>query len=60
MCIRCLRDAKARDAWTVSDGDALRIRHAVAHFGLDDDMEEHWLYQDLYEALRQLGYKDVY
>jgi len=60
MCVRCLRDAKTRTAWTVSDGEALCIRHAVATFGFDDDMQEHWLYEDLYAALRAIGYEDTY
>jgi hypothetical protein len=32
----------------------------VAHVGLEDDMEEHWLYEGIYGALWQLGYHDVY
>jgi hypothetical protein len=60
LCIRCLRDAKARQAWTVYDGEALCIRHAVAHFGLDNDMEEHWLYEHLYAELWERGYREVY
>jgi hypothetical protein len=56
-----LHDGKARDAWTVSEGDALCIRHVVAHFGLDDDMKEHWLYEELYgAAIRQRGHRNVY
>jgi len=60
LCMRCLRDGKAHQAWTVSGGEALCIRHAVEHLGHDDDMRDHWLYEDLYRALWELGYRDVY
>jgi hypothetical protein len=58
--MRCLSDAKAHQAWTVSGGEALCIRHAVEHLGLDDDMEDHWLYEDLYGALWERGFRDTY
>jgi len=60
LCMDCLRDAKVRRAWSVSQGDALCVRHAVARLGLDDDMEEHEIYEDAYEELRRLGHPNTY
>lgn len=60
FCAYCLRDGKARFAWTVSGGEALCVRHAVASFGIEDDMREHLLFEDVYEELRLLGFDDTY
>jgi len=48
-----------RRAWTVSDGRACCIRHAVEDSDLDD-MSQHDLFVIIYEALRQLGHADPY
>jgi hypothetical protein len=60
LCLTCLRDAKIRRAWSVVDSEAVCIRHAVAAFGIEDDMEEHDLYASVYVDLGELGYRDVY
>lgn len=48
-----------RPAWTVSDGRACCIRHAVEDTDLDD-MDQHDLFVVLYEELRRRGHADAY
>jgi hypothetical protein len=60
LCLTCLRDAKIRRAWSVVDSETVCIRHAVASFGIEDDMEEHDLFESVYLELGELGYRDVY
>jgi hypothetical protein len=60
LSMKCVRDAKARRAWSVVQGDALRVRHAVDWLDLNDDMEDHYIYEHVYAELRQLGYPDAY
>jgi hypothetical protein len=49
-----------RRAWTVADGRALCIRHAVGWLDIEDDMAEHALFEDLYLALHDLGFRNTY
>jgi len=60
LCNRCLRDAKVHAAWTVNDGEAVCIRHAVIDFDIDDDMDEHELYEKIYSDLWESGFRNVY
>jgi hypothetical protein len=48
-----------RRAWTVSQGRACCIRHAVEDSDFDD-MDQHDLFVTIYEALRLRGYSDPY
>jgi hypothetical protein len=59
LCLPCLMAGVARRAWTVSQGRACCIRHAVEDSDLDD-MDQHDLFVTIYEALRQRGYSDPY
>ena len=60
LCLTCLRDGQIRRAWSVVDSEAVCIRHAVAAFGIEDDMGEHDLFERVYRELGALGYRDVY
>jgi hypothetical protein len=60
LCLPCMMLGTVRQAWTISDGRACCIRHAVEDAGLDDDMAEHDLFVVLYEALRQQGHPDAH
>jgi hypothetical protein len=59
LCLPCLMQRTIRRAWTVSEGRACCIRHAVEDSDLSD-MEQHDLFVDIYEALRRRGYPDAY
>ena len=59
LCLPCLMRGIVRPAWTVSEGRACCIRHAVEDSDLDD-MDQHDLFVDIYEALRLRGYPDEY
>jgi hypothetical protein len=59
LCLPCLMAGVVRQAWTVSEGRACCIKHAVEDSDLDD-MDQHDLFVTIYEALRQLGHSDPY
>ena len=59
LCLPCLMQGAVRRAWTVSEGRACCIRHAVEDSRLDD-MDQHDLFVRVYEALRLHGYPDAY
>jgi hypothetical protein len=59
LCLPCLMAGVVRQAWTVSEGRACCIRHAVEDSDLDD-MDQHDLFVVIYEALRRLGHADPY
>ena len=59
LCLPCLMLGAVRRAWTVSEGRACCIRHAVEDSDLDD-MDQHDLFVRVYEALRQLGHPDAH
>lgn len=59
LCLPCLVGGAVRRAWTVSQGRACCIRHAVEDSDLDD-MDQHELFVTIYEALRLRGYADPY
>ncbi|WP_433306331.1 hypothetical protein ACQP2F_20495 [Actinoplanes sp. CA-030573] len=59
LCLPCMVGGEIRRAWTVSEGRASCIRHAVEDTDLDD-MDQHDLFVVLYEALRRRGYPDAY
>jgi hypothetical protein len=59
LCLPCLMDGQVQRAWTVSEGRACCIRHAVEASDLDD-MDQHDLFVVIYEALRMRGYVDPY
>lgn len=59
LCLPCLIAGSVRPAWTVSEGRAACIRHAVEDSNLDD-MDQHNLYVVIYEALRARGYSNPY
>jgi hypothetical protein len=48
-----------RRAWTISEGRACCIRHAVEDSDLDD-MDQHDLFVGIYEALRLQGHREAY
>ena len=61
LCMLCLSDQIVRRAWTVSDGDAKCIFHALLRGeGDNDDMAEHDDYEVVYRKLRELGYRDAF
>jgi hypothetical protein len=60
FCVRCLRDARARLAWTVADGEAKCIWHAVEWFDIEGDTNESALFEDLYLELRRFGFQDTH
>jgi hypothetical protein len=59
LCLPCLMSGTVRRAWTVSEGRACCIRHAVEDSDLDD-MAQHDLFVRIYEALRLRGYPDAH
>jgi hypothetical protein len=59
LCLPCLMLGTIRRAWTVSEGRACCVRHAVEDSSLDD-MDQHDLFVVIYEALRQQGYPDAH
>jgi hypothetical protein len=59
LCLPCMMAGTVRQAWTVSQGRACCIRHAVEDSDLDD-MDQHNLFVIIYEALRQLGHAKPY
>ena len=59
LCRPCMLDGQVRKAWTVTQGDATCIRHAVEPTDLDD-MDQHDLFVLLYEQLRRGGQADAY
>lgn len=59
LCLPCLMQGAVRRAWTVSDGHASCVRHAVEDSDLDD-MRQHDLLVVIYEALRRQGHRDAY
>jgi hypothetical protein len=59
LCLPCLMTGTVRQAWTVSEGRACCIRHAVEDSDLDD-MDQHDLFVTIYEALRQRGHASPY
>ena len=59
LCLPCMLAGQIRPAWTVSDGRACCIRHAVEDTDLDD-MDQHDLFVVLYEELRRRGHADPY
>jgi hypothetical protein len=59
LCLPCLMSGAVRRAWTVNEGRACCIRHAVEDSDLDD-MDQHELFVTVYEALRVRGYSDPY
>ncbi len=59
LCRPCMLDGQVRQAWTVTQGDATCIRHAVEPTALDD-MDQHDLFVVLYEQLRRSGHTDAY
>ena len=60
LCLTCLRDGQIHRVWSMVDSEAVCIRHAVSAFGIEDDMEEHDLYERVYLELGELGYRDVH
>jgi hypothetical protein len=59
LCLPCLMLGAVRRAWTISEGRACCVRHAVEDSSLDD-MDQHELFVVIYEALRQQGYPDAH
>jgi hypothetical protein len=59
LCYACMARGTVRVAWTVGVGDAMCVRCAIETH-TDDDMNQHDLVVQLYEALRTSGYPDVY
>jgi hypothetical protein len=59
LCVQCLLEGLVRRAWTVMNGDATCVRHAIESSELDD-MDQHDLFVTIYEALRQQGYPGAY
>ena len=59
LCLPCMLAGEIRRAWTVSQGRACCIRHAVEDTDLDD-MDQHDLFVVLYEALRKMGCPEAY
>ena len=59
LCRPCLLDGQARKAWTVTQGDATCIRHAVEPTDLDD-VDQHDLFVVIYEQLRQAAQLHIY
>ncbi|MEU8663952.1 hypothetical protein [Actinoplanes philippinensis] len=59
LCLPCLMTGAVRQAWTVSEGRACCIKHAVEDSDLDD-MDQHDLFVTIYEALRQHGHASPY
>jgi hypothetical protein len=51
-------EGEVRTAWTVTDGQATCIRHAVEPTALDD-MDQHNLFVVVYEKLREQGYPEA-
>jgi hypothetical protein len=59
LCLPCLMVGTLRRAWTVSEGRACCVRHAVEDSELDD-MQQHDLFAEIYEKFRLQGYPDAY
>ena len=59
LCRVCLMEGETRRAWTVAEGDATCIRHAVELTDLEDG-EQHELFVVIYEKLRRAGHHDAY
>ena len=59
LCMPCLMLGTTRRAWTVNEGRACCIRHAVDDSELDD-MQQHDLFAEIYEKLRLQGFPDAY
>jgi hypothetical protein len=59
LCKPCLEDAVIRRAWTMSNGNATCLLHAELR-DVEDDMDQHNLYVEIYEKLRQLGFGDAF
>jgi hypothetical protein len=59
LCLPCLMAGDVRRAWTVSEGRACCIRHAVEEVDLDD-MDQRDLFATIYEALRLRGFVNPY
>jgi len=59
LCKPCLEEAVIHRAWTISNGSATCLLHAELR-AIGDDMNRHELYVEVYEKLRQLGYRDAF
>jgi len=59
LCLPCLTAGDVRRAWTVNEGRACCVRHAVEASDLDD-MDQHNLFVTIYETLRTRGHPDAY
>lgn len=59
LCRPCLLEGETRRVWTVAEGDATCIRHAVEPAEMDDG-EQHELFVVIYENLRRAGHHDAY
>lgn len=59
LCMPCLADQTVRRAWTVSDGDAKCIFHALLRIE-GDDMAEHDDYEVVYRQMRELGQPEAF
>ncbi len=61
LCYQCMLDVKVRRAWTVRAGNAACIFHAVdGAWGEGYDMEEHSVFVEVYERLREMGHPDAH
>jgi hypothetical protein len=59
LCKPCLVERVVRRAWTVSEGDAKCIFHALLRTD-EDDMKEHSDYEVVYRQLRELGHPEAF
>lgn len=59
LCRPRLLESETRLAWTVTEGDATCIRHAVELIELEDG-EQHELFVVIYEKLRRAGHHDAF